>query len=82
MGCRGWFCWHDGVEDLVDVVVGVDGVNVIFVERASLFEGGRGWVVGSCAALVESGGEYFLGDLIPDVDVGLARREPFFLGGI
>ena len=83
MECRGWICRHDGVEELVDGIICIDGINVVLVEGSSFFERGRGRVIGSCVSgMVKAGGESLLCNLVPEIDVGLAGREPFFLGGV
>ena len=74
---------HDGIEDLVDGVVGVDGCEVFSVKGASFFERRKGWVgcsrgEGDLKTLAED----FFRDGEPQVDVGLAGCEPFLLGGV
>ena len=82
---RGCGCsWrHNGVEDLVDGMIRVDGGDVFSVKGASLFERREGWVgcsrgKGDLEALAED----FFGDAEPQVDVGLAGCKEFLLGEV
>ena len=79
-GCS-W--WHDGIEELVDGVICIDGGDVFSVKGAGFFERREGWVgfsrgEGDLEALAED----FFGYGEPQVDVGLAGCEPFLLGGV
>ena len=82
---RGCGCsWrHNGIEDLVDGMIRVDGGDVFSVKGASLFERREGWVGFSRGeGDLETLAKDFFGDGKPKVDVGLAGCKPFLLGGV
>ena len=82
---RGCGCsWrHNGVEDLVDGMIRVDGGDVFSVKGASLFERREGWV--GCSrgeGDLESLAEDVFRNVTPQVDVGLAGCEELLLGKV
>ena len=82
---RGCGCsWrHNGVEDLVDGMIRVDGGDVFSVKGASLFERREGWV--GCSrgeGDLESLAEDVFRNVTPQVDVGLAGCEKLLLGEV
>ena len=80
--CR-WSWRHDGIEDLVDGVICVDGGEILPIKGATFFErrkGGVGYSRGE--GDLESLAEDVFRNVEPQVDVGLAGCEEFLLGEV